>query len=110
MRRFYELVRVDAKTKQFFAACSVCGQTVVLGKLPVSCRNAKHLSDFRQGKGGLRQFFYNKCTANAVQKLSLQFNRCARCGTWVCDNCFTCNSEDGLCINCKNKEEQTWDF
>lgn len=106
MRHFYELVRVDAQTKRFYASCPVCEQKAFLGKLPILCRNSKRLSDCRAGKGGCRQLLYNRCTAIAVRRLSLHFNRCNHCGSWVCDNCFFPDSEDGICIKCNKQPKE----
>ena len=30
----------------------------------------------------------------------MKFNRCTKCGKWVCNDCFSC-AEDGVCKECK---------
>jgi hypothetical protein len=47
---------------------------------------------------------HNAAFEQANLEAHLQFNKCERCGKWVCDNCFNVDGKNtGLCRECEHK-------
>ena len=101
MREFYRQVRVAPDSWRFSAGCSACGKIIPGPAAPLFCRGPRHLKKCEDGTAELlSQNIFNHAHANAVQTLALQFNRCGRCGSWVCDDCFDPDAPLGACANC----------
>lgn len=86
MRQLYEQVHVDEQQMRFYAECEICGEKIYSKRLPALCRKKVLIELLQQGTvGGLRQKFYNRTHAAAIQDLARYFNQCRSCGKWVCD-------------------------
>lgn len=90
MEAFARQVLFDDATRRFYAVCAGCGLRVEGVALPLLCRGKRPLFPVRIAH------------AHAAERLARRFNRCHRCGQWVCDACYgeyichACTAAQGL--------------
>ncbi|MDO4566113.1 MAG: hypothetical protein Q4B42_02165 [Oscillospiraceae bacterium] len=101
MRQLYEQTAPDATKKRFYARCPICGKRRGAFEPSLLLESAAGLKALESGlAGGVRQAAYDKSRLKAASRLARFFNRCRRCGLWVCDDCFDIES-GGCCLKCR---------
>lgn len=102
MHRFYKNVQADVNKNRLFYVCPICKQKYHSALLPFYFKGTTDQKRDDHGRNIAAQLADNKCTAFAVRRFSLRFNRCTVCGEWVCDKCFLSKEENDICKNCKS--------